>query len=191
MVKNIFSIIVLFALAASASAQEKDTFKTPDYISTDDSTLFTKIIKLRPVTVVDLQLTAEDRAKYRATKYRVNKVYPYAMQALQMMQETDNELSAIKKKRKKKKYLKNEQKELKQEYADFLKDFTVEEGRIMIKIIERSTDMTFYELIKKYRNTLTATYWNALANTQGYSLKDGYDPKEERILEMVLSTMDE
>ena len=191
MVKRILYIGMLVFGAMVASAQVNDTTPLPEYATSEDSLVFSRIIMLKPVTVVEMHFdNAEERRLYRQAKYRVNKVYPYAMQALEMMKETDEELAGIKKKRKQKKYLNNEHKDLKDQYAEFLKDFTVEEGRTLIKIIERATGESFYDVIKKYKSGMTATYWNTMANIQGYSLKDGYDPQKDKYIEMVLSQME-
>ena len=52
-------------------------------------------------------------------------------------------------------------------------------------------DHLFDQIIKKYKGTPSALFWNALANFNGYSLKDGYDPEKEKYLEMILSAMEQ
>ncbi len=61
----------------------------------------------------------------------------------------------------------------------------------MIKILERETGMPFYRIIKKYRNSIDAEFWNKMARFQGYSLKEGYDPEKEAMLESILKAYEE
>lgn len=146
-------------------------------------------INLATVTVMDIKNNdlEERRAFYRA-KHAVNKVYPYARQALATMKQTDSILATLDKKRQQRKYMRIEEKELKNDYKSILKDLYVEEGRVLIKIIERETGAPFYETLKKYKGNATAAWWNAIANLNGYSLKDGYDPEKEKYLEIILQS---
>lgn len=148
-------------------------------------------VHLDPVTVIDIESgsTEERRAFYR-TKSAVAKVYPYAQQALATMRTTDSMMLVFEKKRGKRKYLRKEEKSLKKEYKSVLRDFYVEEGRIMIKIIERETGEPFFNTLKKYKGGTTAVWWNSIAKLNGYSLKDGYDPAKEKYLELVLKAIE-
>lgn len=183
-----FFLVALFCLAAAQaqplaladSSYQNDTIRIPN------------VIQLPAFTLVEKQFeNPAERRQFLRTRAYVNNVMPYARQALELMEQTDAKLETIDQRRKEKKYLKGKYKDLKFAYEDKLKDMYVEEGRILIKIIERETGEPFYQTIKKYKGTPSALFWNALANFNGYSLKDGYDPEKEKYLEMILSAMEE
>ena len=57
-------------------------------------------------------------------------------------------------------------------------------------MLERKTDMPFYNLIKQYRGTFEALKWNTLAFTLGYSLKEGYKPEDWEYLEVIMEAIE-
>lgn len=48
-----------------------------------------------------------------------------------------------------------------------------------MKIINRETDNTCYEIIKEYKGSFSAKFWQTVAWIFGSSLKQDYDPKGE------------
>jgi hypothetical protein len=56
----------------------------------------------------------------------------------------------------------------------------------MIKMIEKETGMSFYDIIKDKRNVFSAIYWQNLGKLYGYNLKDGYIKGDDRVLDVVL-----
>jgi hypothetical protein len=190
MLRPIIFTGILFLLALPASAQVNEDPEKIGY-KTEDSIFYSSVYQLKPVLVIDHHFDdPADRSKFRRAKYYVLKMYPYAMEALAVMAETDSTLASMEKKRKQNRYLRREHKELKGEYKDMLKDFTVEEGRTLVKIIERETGEPLYDIVKRYKNGLTATYFEKMANMYGYSLKDGYDPEKEKFIEIVVQALE-
>lgn len=134
----------------------------------------------------------EDPADYkRYRKYRryAAKVYPYAVEAIRLFREVEDATVNLKKS-KRKKYIRQLHKELKDEFQDPLKKLTKTQGKILVKMIEKELDTPMYSLIKSMRNGVTAFKWNLLGSLNGYSLKDGYIRGEDYILDMVLDDFD-
>ncbi len=130
----------------------------------------------------------KDRDEYnRYRKYRryAAKVYPYAVEAIKIFREMEEETANMKK-RKRKKYNKELHKELKEEFTDPLKKLTKTQGEILIKMIEKELDTPLYFLIKDARNGLTARYWNIIGGLFGHKLRDGYQVGDDPILDAVL-----
>lgn len=185
-------ILLMVAAPVILSAQMVDTARDIEFQFLPDSAEYTQVIHLKPVTILHMDFEdPKERLEFYRVKRYINKVYPYAMEALAMMEQMDQDLAEMEKKRKKKKKIRSEYGELKDDYKDFLKDFYVEEGRVLIKIIERETGQPFYEVIKKYKSGLTAAYWEQLASLNGYSLKEGYDPEKEKYMEIILTAIEE
>jgi Domain of unknown function (DUF4294) len=180
------SLILLFCCSSIAQAQDTA------FIDSSGQVYYRmpNVIDLDTMVFVEHYFADPDEMRrFKWTRYLVQRVYPLAMQALDIMAETDTTIARINKKRKRKKHLRKEYKSLTDIYKDDLKDMYVEEGRILIKIIERETNMRFYDIIRKYKSGTTAFFWNTVANLNGYSLKDGYDPEKEKYLEIILSEM--
>ena len=51
--------------------------------------------------------------------------------------------------------------------------------RQLIKLINRQTGATSYDLVKELRGSLTAFMWQTVACLFGNNLKDTYDPQTE------------
>ncbi len=122
---------------------------------------------------------------YRAAK----RVYPYAVQAIDLYNQIKDETEGMSK-RKRKRYIKHENKELKEEFTERMKNLSKTEGKVLIKMIERQLDKPFYTVIKETRGGFTATYWNSLGKMWGYDLKDGYTIGKDSLLDEVMLDYD-
>lgn len=116
----------------------------------------------------------------------IRKVMPYAVACSEKIKSVNDKLEKIEGKGAKKKYLKQAEKELKEDYEDDLKKMTFSQGRLLIKLIDRQCGSSSYELIKLYKSGRSAFFWNSFAGLFGMSLKDEYNPKEEQEIEVVL-----
>ena len=103
----------------------------------------------------------------------------------------EGELAAIDSERKKKKFYKKVEKELKAEFGDELTKLTISQGRILIKLIDRETGDTSYELVSELRGNFSAFFWQGLARIFGHNLKSNYDPEgEDRMIEEIVQRIE-
>jgi len=86
--------------------------------------------------------------------------------------------------------VKEREKELDQLYENSLKNLTVTQGAILVKLIARETGQSVYELISEFKNPFSAFYWNKLSGLYGYSLKQDYDPQEDRDIEIIVRSIE-
>lgn len=128
---------------------------------------------------------SEDYKKY--TRYRRAAViaYPYAVEAIRVFRQLEQETSDMKK-GKRKKYAKELQDDMKEKFEAPLKKLTRTQGLVLTKMIEKELNTSTYALIKELRGGLTATYWGTLSSFYGYKLKKGYQAGDDAILDMVL-----
>ncbi len=64
---------------------------------------------------------------------------------------------------------------------------TFSQGKILIKLIDRETGMTSYEIIDRMKGAFNAGFWQAVARLFGSNLKTKFDPEgEDRILNQVV-----
>jgi hypothetical protein len=120
--------------------------------------------------------------RWTAIKYHVKKVYPYAIIASVKLKEYDRVLSAIRDERLKKKYLNLCEKELRAQFEGQLRDLSITQGRILMKLIHRECGKTTYKIVKELRGSFEAAMWQAIARLFGNNMKVEYDPKEEDLM---------
>ena len=131
----------------------------------------------------------EERTRYYILKRRVLKVYPYALVAKEKLNEIRIGLDSIPKRRQKKRYTKEVTKWVKEEYTDRLKNLTMTEGKILVKLIYRETHTTSYEIVKSYRGRFNAFFWQTMAKLWNNNLKTEYDPvnvREDMLIEHII-----
>lgn len=141
-------------------------------------------IDLEDVVIVGRR-TLKDRFqawRYERLIYNVKKVYPYAVIVRERFTEVNDHLASLNNDKQRKQYLKQLEKELFREYESDLRKMTITQGRILIKLIDRETSITSYDLIRQYRSAVTATFWQGVARIFGTNLKDRYHPEDEDML---------
>jgi hypothetical protein len=92
--------------------------------------------------------------------------------------------------RQRKRHIKHEHKELKEDMTDRMKNLSKTEGKVLVKMIERELNMPFYEVIRTTRGTATAAYWNTMGKIWGYDLKQGYRHGDDPLLDEVFIDYD-
>lgn len=117
--------------------------------------------------------------RYYRIEQKVLKVYPYAKAAGDLMRKYEAELRRMNSEKDRKKYLKLAEEELKSEFEGDIRDMTISEGLILIKLIDRETGENSYELIRELRGSFSAFVWQSVARLFGTNLKEEYDPVEE------------
>ncbi len=122
---------------------------------------------------------------YRAAR----RVYPYAVQAIDMYNDIQLETQDMGK-GKRRRYIRREHKELKEDLTDQMKKLTRTEGKVLIKMIERQLDKSFYDVVKDTRGGFTATYWHQMGKIWDYDLKDQYRLGADGLLDEVLLDYD-
>jgi len=124
------------------------------------------------------------------TKYNVKIVYPYAILAAAKLKEYDKVLITITDPKTKKAYLKLCEKDLRNEFEDELKSLTVSQGKVLMKLIDRETGKTTYEIVKQMRGNFQACFWQALASLFGNSMKVSYSPEEDMMIERAVKLVE-
>jgi hypothetical protein len=147
--------------------------------------LFAQAVPVRPASANSLD--GEARKHYRRMRYHAVKVYPYALEALRQLEARDSVSVHAARKRDARRYRKTSESELKDEFGDVLRNLSRTQGSILISMLERQTRQPFFDLLKAQKSGVTALFWQGLGLTYGYNLREGYDPADDPILELVLS----
>lgn len=117
--------------------------------------------------------------KYNKLEKDVITVYPYAKLAGEMLVEYDKELAKIDNRKQKKEFTERVEKELDEEFGSELSDLSISQAVILIKLVDRQTGNTSYEILQDYRGYFTAFVWQGLARLFGHNLKSEYDETED------------
>lgn len=177
-------IALLSIFSASSIAQDK-LLVAPFTIVNGDIFFITDVAEVKVLAFKN----KEEKKKYNILKRRVLKVYPYAISANEKLMNIQVGLDSIRKRRHKKRYTKEVAKWVKEEYADRLKNLTMSEGKILVKLIYRETQTTSYKIVKSYRGRFNAFFWQTMAKFWDNNLKTEYDPvnnREDMLIEHIL-----
>jgi hypothetical protein len=129
--------------------------------------------------------------RYERLIYNVKRVYPYSLMVRVKYWEVNQQLELIPDENKRKEYLKQLEKDLLNEFEDDMRSMTITQGRILIKLIDRETSNSSYDLIREYRSFITATFWQGIARIFGSNLKSKYDPEgEDYLIERIINEIE-
>jgi hypothetical protein len=187
MSKLFLTVIVLF-IPAIVFGQIRDT--VPYNIIVPDSLphVYLKEITIYPAFK---DMSRRQQRQYTALERKVRKVYPMARVAALKVDEYNRIYMNFKKEREKKEYVKKAEKELFAEFEEDIRHLTYSEGRILIKLIDRETGKSSYEIIKEFKGGFNAFLWQTVARIFGHDLKSVYDAEnEDRMIEYIVQQID-
>ena len=104
---------------------------------------------------------------------------PYAKIGKQRLDILEQKIAGLPKKERKA-AIKAAEKNLLADFSDELKDCTISQGKVLLKLIDRETGRTSYVLVDELRGKIRAGFYQAFARLFGYNLKAGYDPKNNK-----------
>jgi DNA-binding cell septation regulator SpoVG len=124
---------------------------------------------------------------YWRTVRDVKRVLPLVAHVRKVIEKTNAELMAMPDKKARDEYMKRFEKRIYAENEEEFKKLTLSQGKLLIKLIDRETNTTSYELIKAYRGSFRAGFWQLFAKILGGDLKAEFGSKgEDRIIERVI-----
>lgn len=147
------------------------------------------VVSLGEIEVLTITIPKTKKGQRKLTKLvkNVKKVYPYAKLAGKKLLDYEEILLAAESDKERRKIMKQAEIEIKEEYGGELKKLTFSQGRILIKLLDRETGNSSYELVQELRGKFTAFWYQAFAKLWGYNLKAKYDPEgEDKQLETIV-----
>ncbi len=186
-----FLVTVLFSCCAVTVFSQEPRSAPAMIIDVNGDTLY--IINLPQLNVIGKAYYRNGRAERRYGRLvrNVIKVYPYAVIAREKLEEYSTELAGVTDEKEKKRILRQAEQELMDRYGDEIKDLNFTQGTILIKLVDRETGSSSYELVGELRGQFVAFFWQSLARIFGYNLKVRYDPTgEDRDIEMIVQMIE-
>ena len=150
-------------------------------VENGDTTFFDK---LDPVWIFAHTQKKNWREYYKLV-YNFARVYPYALASGRLQEIVDSTITAGNYGRMKRdRYMNQVQKQLFGDFEGALRNMTISQGRVLLKLIDRETGQSSYSIIKEYKSGIAAGFWQGVAKLFDNDLKAKYDPEgEDRELE--------
>lgn len=162
--------------------QKSDTsqkiYLTPMCLYEGDTIPF---VKLNTVYIFKPMIFKNKRQarQYNRMVRDVKKVLPIAKEINHAIVETYEYLMTLPNEKARQKHMKAVEKSLKEQYTPRMKKLTFRQGKLLIKLVDRQTNSTGYELIKAFMGSFKAGFYQAFAALFGASLKKEYDSTGE------------
>ena len=184
----IYLTIICAALSSlAAMAQERELAVKPRYVQEQfidideltGDTLFHVILK--PITVFpELKFKNKKQEEYYWRTVRdVKKALPYAKLICRTLTETYEYIETLPDTKAREKHLNEMEKAVFEQYKPDLKKFTRSQARVLVKLIQRETNQSSYDIIKAFLGSFRAGFWQAFGKMFGVSLNGQYNPQKD------------
>lgn len=184
----ILSVLLFSQVNLNEEQMQKELLEM-DSIPEEDLAVF-DTIQLDNATLIHLNLSTEMEKKYYLwLRKRVRDVWPYVKVAVEEYNSISDTTQYFQNKREKRKYVKNRQQLLANEFEEKLKNLSLSRGQILVKLINRETDQTAYDIIRELRGGMNAFIWNSAGGAFNLDLKTKFDPhktREDLYIEVIL-----
>ena len=128
---------------------------------------------------------------YWKTVRDVKKCLPYAKMITADMAYADAELAKLPDDKSRRKWWKAYERTLFKKYEKDFRGMYASQGMMLMKLMDRETDRTSYELIKQYKGKAAANWWQFIAKLFKNDLKEEYDAEDkDRIIERVINLVE-
>ena len=182
--KTLWAFLGIILLTTGAMAQAID-----GKIDVQGDTMI--VASIKPVTVLSRNFASgKEKSDFNKLKRNTIKVYPYAKMAGEIYAQMQADMDGIDKKRQKKKYRKDQEKELRAKFEEEIKNLNTTQGAILVKLINRETGNNCYALIKELKNPVSAFFYQQVAKRWGYNLKEVYKAEDNTDLEWIVAALD-
>jgi hypothetical protein len=147
-------------------------------------------VTFREVVITENRVfqTPAQRARFNRLRYNVLKVLPYAAFARDRYARLNQDLAHAKTRKEQRILTRQCEREIKDMFNKEVKNLTVSQGAILIKLIDRETGYTTYQLAKEMKGGMNAFFYQSVARIFGHNLKEKYDPAQERDIESIIRT---
>jgi hypothetical protein len=117
----------------------------------------------------------------------LKKTYPYAQIAKNKLYEMDAHIRTLHSKREIDAYIKETEHQMRDEFEKQLVKLTISQGKMLIKLIDRETGRTSYELVRELKGGFSAGFWQGVARIFGSNLKTKFEPNgEDKVLDELI-----
>lgn len=131
---------------------------------------------------------------YWRTVRDVRKALPYAKAASRALIETYEYIQTIPDKKEREKHLKTMEKDIVAQYKPVILKFSKNQGKVLLKLINRETDQSSYNIVKAFLGTFRAGFWQTFGRFFGMNMKAGFHPEkneEDAIIDRIATLIEQ
>ncbi len=131
---------------------------------------------------------------YWRTVRDVRKTLPYAKLAFATLCETYEYIQSIPDEKRREKHLKQLEKDIFKQYKPVVKTMTKGQGKVLLKLINRETDQSSYNIVKAFLGSFRAGFWQTFGRFFGMNMKAGFNPaknEEDAIIDRIATLIEQ
>lgn len=135
----------------------------------------------------------KERLEYSRLVKNVKLTLPYAKLIAETLIETYEYIETFPTQKERDEYLKKMESEIFNQYKPVFKHFSKTQARLLVKLIQRQTHQSSYNILKAFLGTFRASFWQGFGRLFGVNLKSGYNPeksKDDFLIERVASQVE-
>lgn len=152
------------------------------YFFDDDEGNQTLMLVLADVTVFPpLKFkNKKEEQFYWKTVRDVKKTLPYAKLICETLIETYEYIETFPTQKEREEHLKKMEGAVFEQYKPVLKKFTKSQAQMLVKLINRETNQSSYNILKAFLGSFRAGFWQTFGKLFGVNLKTSYRPDKDR-----------
>lgn len=191
MMRSLFILIAFMAASFPILAESRHTLENPgtgrnpyyqgySYRVEDGDTIL--VLMLSEITCFN-ELHFRNRREeqfYWRTVRDVRLTLPYAKLIAETLIETYEYVETFPTERERRQYLSQMEDALFAQYKPVLKRFSRRQAKVLVKLIQRETNQSSYEIVKAFLGSFRASFWQGFGRLFGVSLKSEFKPQSDR-----------
>lgn len=131
---------------------------------------------------------------YWRTVRDVRKTLPYAKLAFSTLCETYEYIQTIPDPKRREAHLKTLEKDIFQQYKPAIKAMTKTQGKVMLKLINRETHQSTFNIVKAFLGSFRAGFWQTFGRFFGINIKQPWHPdrnKEDAMIDRIATLIEQ
>ncbi|MBQ3324209.1 MAG: DUF4294 domain-containing protein [Muribaculaceae bacterium] len=183
-------LFAVFACASVAKAQDssiplpsvlnKAVAKWGFTVSANGDTIYKVILNTIKVYPAERFKNKAEEEFYWKTVRDVKRTLPYAKLINTTLQETYEYLQTFSTQKEKEEYLKQFEKAIFAQYKPEMKKLTKNQGKTLIKLVNRETNQRSYFIVKAFMGAFRAGFWQTFGRFFGVNMREGFHPESNK-----------
>lgn len=200
--RNYILFVLAFTITANVKAQDsaanndetlvmyktKSKKKIVGYMLIDGDSI--PLYQIEQVLITPIALDSASMAAFTKLRRNIKVVLPYAKLAAFKLQLMEDNLKNMTSKKQRKKYTKEVEKSIKEEFMKELQNLTMSQGKLLLKLIHRETGKTTWDIMSNYSGGLETIFWQAMAKTYNTSMKETFDPARDWQIDFIIRKLE-
>ena len=199
--RTVFTFLSLILISPAWSQEEKipsaeiSPFKGYYYMTdTDGSRVRMTILRDFYVYPPLKFKNKKDEEFYWRTVRDVRKTLPYAKLAFSTLCETYEYIQTIPDKKQREIHLKRLESDIFNRYKPVIKGFTKGQGKVLLKLINRETDQSSFNIVKAFLGSFRAGFWQTFGRFFGMNMRMKFQPEknhEDAVIDRVATLIEQ